>query len=338
MKVRVRDGFARLGPVPHPALFPVSHLAALAAPPTLAADAFGMVALGAATVALALGAAALARLQRVERRTRRAEEIAKTARAEASLLRAQMYAARAGALLTREERAAALPLAFRAQFGEDTFLFDLLGAQRDGFFIEVGAYDGVSMSVSYIFEALGWKGLLIEATPERAAQCAANRPGSRVVHAALGGPGDGATATFKVGVLREKPGETSGSDMLSHLDTAATHGSRKDSARRFRSITVPLTTLSELLREHVGPIDFASIDVEGGERRLLQGLDLTRHRPRVMLVEEGDDGGDGSAAVAQHLAQHAYTRIGGFFGSGVFVANAEPALAARARDLLAPLG
>jgi hypothetical protein len=64
-------------------------------------------------------------------------------------------------------RTATLPVDFSAQFGEDILLWDIFRGQNDGFFIEVGAYDGVELSVSYIFEALGWRGLLVEALPDQ---------------------------------------------------------------------------------------------------------------------------------------------------------------------------
>ena len=71
------------------------------------------------------------------------------------------------------------------EWGEDTLLFDLFEGQETGVYIEAGALDGHENSVTWIFEALGWSGLLVEAIPERAEQCRTNRPGSRVVHAAL---------------------------------------------------------------------------------------------------------------------------------------------------------
>jgi hypothetical protein len=53
-------------------------------------------------------------------------------------------------------------------------------------------------------------------------------------------------------------------------------------------VRVPTTTMNELLKDHTGEIDFAVIDVEGGEPQLLQGFDLDRHRPRVLVIEDLD--------------------------------------------------
>ena len=63
-------------------------------------------------------------------------------------------------------------LEFRSQFGEDALLWDFFAGQLDGFFIEVGAFDGYNYSVSYAFECIGWDGLLIEAHPDLAGKLA----------------------------------------------------------------------------------------------------------------------------------------------------------------------
>lgn len=53
-----------------------------------------------------------------------------------------------------------------SQVGQDKAIDELLGEKEGGFFIEVGAYDGLTMSNSLFFEKTrGWTGLLIEANP-----------------------------------------------------------------------------------------------------------------------------------------------------------------------------
>jgi hypothetical protein len=54
-------------------------------------------------------------------------------------------------------------------------------------------------------------------------------------------------------------------------------------------IEVSARTLSSLLDERGSPkVDFFSLDVEGYEIPVLQGMDLNRHRPRLILVETKD--------------------------------------------------
>ena len=54
------------------------------------------------------------------------------------------------------------------------------------------------------------------------------------------------------------------------------------------TVTVPVRTLDHVLAAAgaPSPIDFLSIDVEGHAREVLQGIDLVRWSPRLILVED----------------------------------------------------
>src|SRR5258708_39074986 len=57
---------------------------------------------------------------------------------------------------------------------------------RNGTFIEAGANDGITQSNTYWFERFrGWRGVLIEAVPDKAAECRRNHPNERRGNAAL---------------------------------------------------------------------------------------------------------------------------------------------------------
>jgi FkbM family methyltransferase len=286
---------------------------------------------------LGVGVLVLARQSRLMRRRQR-ETAARVRTLESDLLRARraIAADRAAAHLARLGRQPALPIAFTAEWGEDLFLFDLLGPDP-GAYIEAGAFDGVTLSVTYPFEALGWTGLLVEPLPEHSTSCAAARPRSRVVNAALGAPGGPATVTFtSVG-----PAADLTAQMLSHAGTNAEHRRLLEERRDHRrEISVRLATLDTLLSEAPiaspsGRIDFCIFDVEGGELDLLRGFDLAKHRPRVLVIEDLTDGRDQS--IADHCRAANYALIGRVGRNQVFVTQAEPALVARARALTSVL-
>lgn len=235
--------------------------------------------------------------------------------------RRRVYALDAKERLREAGRAAAMPVEFRSQFGEDILIWDLLGGQIDGFFIEVGAFDGYSCAVTYALEAVGWKGLLVEAIPERFEQCRARRKNSRVVHAALGKRGSTGTTTFQV--VEDQHG-----GMLSYHTTTEQHLRVLNADKRVRrAVSVPLTTMDELLKDHTGRIDVAVIDVEGGEVDLLDGFDVSRHRPRVMLIEDNDPA---SRVIENAMMRHPYTQVGWVEVSRVYVHNDEKDVMARA--------
>ncbi len=218
-----------------------------------------------------------------------------------------------------------LPMEFTSQYGEDCWLFELFAGKRDGFYIEVGAFDGYRYSVTYPFEGLGWTGLLVEPTPDRFEKAKARRPGSRVVNAALAAPGSPDTCTFHV---------VDGDDtaMLSYLTpTAKAEFEVRQVGASSRSVTVPLTTMDNLLADHQGPIDFAVIDVEGGEIELLKGFDLKRHRPRVLMIEEGPPAM--SSPTKEYLSRFPYSPVGYFWINRIYIHNDEKELIKRSFEV-----
>jgi FkbM family methyltransferase len=77
---------------------------------------------------------------------------------------------------------------------------------------------------------------------------------------------------------------------LSTFDPAVAGRWRRDGLVVSKS-TVPVTTLSRVLEARpLGEITLLSIDVEGFERRVLESLDLRRHRPLVVVIEACEPG------------------------------------------------
>lgn len=229
------------------------------------------------------------------------------------LLSQKIAALEAESILREEGRVPRMPIEFRSQYGEDVFIWDILERPMGGFFIEVGAFDGYSYSTTYALEALGWTGLLIEAIPERAAQCAMRRRGSRVVQAALSAPGSPPTARFHL--AKDVYG-----GMLSHMPVGPLRSAKLDADGIVRSpIEVPVKTMDELLEGHEVGIDVAVIDVEGHEVPLLRGFDLERHRPRILLIEDNNTERD--EALSAYMGTKPYTQVAWVGVSRAFAHN-----------------
>lgn len=205
----------------------------------------------------------------------------------------------------------------RSQYGEDALLWDLVGASESGFFIEAGAYDGYQLSVSYLFESVGWSGLLVEPLPERADECRRRRPRSSVVQAALRAPGGAASVALKA---------VDSAEMLSYTDITPTHERRlaQEPEVVAREIMVPAKTLDELLKDSDRAVDFVVLDVEGNEGSVLEGFDLARWKPRVLLIEDNSNGDDRS--VELYLARQGYDYLGAFFGNDLYTRQGETKL------------
>lgn len=158
-----------------------------------------------------------------------------------------------------------------------------------GTFVELGAYDGLNQTNTLWLERRGWRGVLIEAVPDFAAACRRHRPLARVVNAACVGrdhPG-GEVELHQVGLMSLVDGAREPADQEAWIR-------RGEEVQKIARTTcrAPARTLSSILDElGVGQVDLLSLDVEGFERQVLDGLDLARHAPTLMLVEDSKAGG-----------------------------------------------
>lgn len=167
---------------------------------------------------------------------------------------------------------------FRAQNGEDRWLDTFFGHKRDGFFVDVGAYDGVDLSNSYHFEQIGWTGVLVEPDPERAAHCRAARPRSHSFHCA---------AVSSSGINEITFHKVQSAGVYSTTNLTPEHAQRLSGMGCVSErITVPARTIDSILDEvGASTIDFVSIDVEGAELDVLKGFDIARWQPTIVVIE-----------------------------------------------------
>jgi FkbM family methyltransferase len=232
--------------------------------------------------------------------------------------RKSLYALQAERKLAFENKKARQMVTLRSQFGEDLVIWELLEAQTSGFYIEVGAFDGRSFSVSSFLDDMGWEGLLVEAIPEMAEQCKINRPHARVEHAALTKPNG--PAELDLTVTADQFG-----GMLSYTGESTDHAQKmRASGVPAKSVRVQAKTLASLLDSYQTPvskIDVAIIDVEGSELDVLAGLDLARYAPRLLIVEDNSGGRD--EAMTAFFRSQPYTLMGMVGVSRIYLHNVE---------------
>lgn len=229
---------------------------------------------------------------------------------------------------------------YTSQFGEDRILWKVFRHRPHGYFIEVGAYDGVTLSNTYFLEQMGWCGLLIEPIRPLCEKAANARPRSRVIHAACSRPGMPRTARFTV---------TQNVPVLSFLraDDEHRHRCLREGAQ-FIEIDVPVLTLDEVLmheRAHPSPsgspwvanrgwsIDLVSIDTEGCELDVLDGFNLERYRPRILLIENDRPSGN---EIEPYLARRGYRKFHRCQINDFYVRNEDPGLDLRLDSLDPP--
>ena len=192
-------------------------------------------------------------------------------------------------------------------------LWRVFNARPSGFCIEVGAYDGGTLSNAYFLEQMGWHGILVEPIPPLAQKAVAARPRSRVICSAVSKKEKTGTARFTV---------ANNVPVLSFLEADDEHRERclREGAQLVE-IDVPVTTLDDILlaaRKDPPPsggpwaphrgwrIDLVSIDTEGCELDVLAGFDLDRFAPRVLVIENDRPAGE---AIEPYLEGRGYRKF-----------------------------
>ena len=171
-----------------------------------------------------------------------------------------------------------------SQAGQDKRIKDAFFRNRkDGFFLEIGAFDGVTGSNCLHFEKfMGWDGIAAEPSRTQYKFLEKNRR-CQTVNKAVGFSGD----TVEFVEVVEGPAMLSG---VNSEDFAMTK-TFLDNDDASRTITYDVETVSVM--EMVGDrslVDFMSLDIEGAEMKVLESIDFDRVQMRVIAVENSDIG------------------------------------------------
>lgn len=158
-----------------------------------------------------------------------------------------------------------------------------------GFYVELGANDGVRFSNTYYYETQrDWRGVLIEPAPNRFLECRANRGARNFVACAACVSFDYEHEFVKM-YYSDLMSVTT--DLETDVISATAHA---ELGRQFLSREADVflfgaqaRTLNAILIEAKAPrlVDFLSLDVEGAEIEVLKGVDHSQFRFKYMLIE-----------------------------------------------------
>ena len=159
-----------------------------------------------------------------------------------------------------------------SQTGED-ILIDRVFPGKTGFYIDVGAWHPISISVTKYFSLQGWRGINIEPDAAIFAELIRDRPRDINLACAVG------STRGRVLFHQLAGGLSTVSPALFGALTSAERAA-------VQSREVEMRTLADICAEFVtGEIDFLKIDAEGAEGDIIAGADWQRFRPRLLVIE-----------------------------------------------------
>jgi FkbM family methyltransferase len=169
-----------------------------------------------------------------------------------------------------------------SQYNQDVIALKTFDFKRDGYFVDIGANDGITCSNSYLLEKeYNWRGICVEPLPECYKKCLEIRN----------------CLCYDYAVYDKSDLELSFSmsNLLSGI--SETH-LIKDKQQNFidprhfynnytGDIIVKTKTLTDILDMSKAPtyIEYLSIDVEGAEVKVLNGIDFNKYKFGIIHIE-----------------------------------------------------
>jgi FkbM family methyltransferase len=192
---------------------------------------------------------------------------------------------------------------YHSQYGQDKYIHErFFKDSHPGFFIEVGALDGILHSNTLFFEReLGWQGVLVEPNPALADVLERNRPRCRIENVALTDRDGSMPFTQITGELYGWSG-LADNMAQKHIDRI----NRLIPNTFVNEVDVP-TKSARTLCEQLGvrKIDLMSIDTEGSEAVILSAFPWEDVSVSVFCIEKND----GQSVVERILDEQGYTKV-----------------------------
>ena len=166
-----------------------------------------------------------------------------------------------------------------SEAGQDMLVKDnFFKNQKSGFFIEIGAFDGIEGSNCYHFEKfMNWQGIAVEASPLQFEKLKKNR-NCKLMNVAIG------SENKQVEFYEVAEGFTQMSGINNSNFKNSFERIKKNSKSKINRINIECKTFKKLIPSDK-IIDLISIDIEGNEFDVLKSIDFDKYQIKVIILE-----------------------------------------------------
>ena len=170
----------------------------------------------------------------------------------------------------------------KSQINQDLFVLNQLNMKKNGYFVEIGAANGVYLSNTFILEKIfNWDGILVEPAKSWHKELKEIRKCNLDFRCVLD---DRKTS---VNFTEVKSPEYSTIDVFKSKDLHKNIRTNKISEYKVETVS-----LTQLLEDHNSPtnIDYLSIDTEGSEYEILKNFNFSKYDIKCMTIEHNNTG------------------------------------------------
>lgn len=158
--------------------------------------------------------------------------------------------------------------------------------KTDGYFVEVGGYDGIQFSNTYGLAKIGWGGIIFEPQNyifEKCVKNYKNYPNVKIEKCCIG------NYNGNIDLYIAGPLTTNSKEMVEYYKI------QDFSKGLFMGDIYPVSSkiykLDDMLEKYLCPIrfDILVIDVEGTELEVLKGFTIDKWKPKMMIIEVNEN-------------------------------------------------
>lgn len=176
---------------------------------------------------------------------------------------------------------------YYGQYADDAIIMNIMMKKHLGIdihrvkYLELGVYEPIRISNTYLFYKLGGEGVLVDANPAIENKVNIVRPRDKFINCGVSGS-ENYEHEMKFYVCNTF-------EALSTLNKEQIKTEHGVLDEQFDEITVKVKGINEILRYLKFCPDLVSIDIEGEDEKVLQKWDFDIHKPRIFVIETSSE-------------------------------------------------